>query len=83
MPWENPVRMKGTMMAFKNTCTTLAKVGEDEPIFVLRAQDPLAPYCIRQWVTSAAMRGVDKAKLKEAMDCADAMDKWTNQKLPD
>ena len=37
-------------MAFKATCTCLAKVAPDEPIFVLRAQDTSAPSVVLEWV---------------------------------
>lgn len=84
MPRENPVRMKGTMMAFKNTCRTLAKTPCDEPIFVLRAQDELAPDLVRLWAVRAKNRAeISDEKYAEAMTCADAMQAWPTRKLPD
>ncbi len=73
-------------MATKNTDQTLTKVGEDEPIFVLRAQDLLAPDAVEFWVSSAAMLGVSPEKLREAENLADAMRDWQEDhdcKLPD
>jgi hypothetical protein len=37
-------------MATKLTDQCLAKVGDDEPIFVLRAQDAFAPIVVRVWI---------------------------------
>jgi hypothetical protein len=37
-------------MATKLTDQCLAKVGDDEPIFVLRAQDRFAPTVVRVWI---------------------------------
>lgn len=36
-------------MAYKHNDSCLAKVREDEPIFVLRGQDVLAPDIVRAW----------------------------------
>jgi len=53
----------------------------DEPMFVLLARDPKAADLVRMW---AALREgnshgdtfKDAAKIREAMQCADAMDEW-------
>lgn len=63
----------------------------DEPIFTLRAKDPIAPNLIRNW---AMMRfhhiaGGQRpntpeqwAKVGEALDCANQMDAWRARKYP-
>ena len=63
------------------------KAAEDEPIFVLRAQDLLAPACVRTWAQLARSHGTPEAKVREAFDLADRMVAWqdaTNRcKVPD
>lgn len=70
-------------MAHKNTCPTLAKIGDDEPIFVLRAQDELAARVVRFWATLAANHRVDEEKVAEAMRCSAEMERWPGRKKPD
>lgn len=68
-----------------------AKLGDDEPFFVLRANDPLAPNIVMEWVRarihetnmSPLDSSVDieimereKEKLKEAIDCSRSMTIW-------
>jgi hypothetical protein len=70
-------------MGYKGNDPCLEKVGPDEPIFVLRAQDLLAPQRVRYWAELAIERGVSQAKVDEALACADAMDAWPTRKYPD
>lgn len=59
------------------------RAAPDEPMFTLLARDPSAPELVREW---AFQRGLliagglkpesDRAKIDEAMRCADAMDAW-------
>jgi hypothetical protein len=70
-------------MGFKHDDRCLAKVGDTEPIFVLRAQDLLAPAIIRLWADLAALEGADEAKLYEARACAARMEAWPSRKFPD
>lgn len=76
-------------MGFKSDDACLAKVADDEPIFVLRAQDRLAPRAIREWADRAIeqyfiQRGSDNSKvdpafhrkITEARALADAMEAW-------
>ena len=53
-----------------------AKADPDEPIFVLRAKDPLAPILVRLWVELRELSGEDNNKLNEAVDCSHEMDRW-------
>lgn len=55
----------------------------DEPIFVLRARDPLAATTVRAWAEAAKgsrlQRPVHEAeKIQAALMCADTMDNWRN-----
>ena len=62
-----------------------AAAADDEPIFTLRARDPLAPILVRLWVSmrqfSRPMNDEpdplrESDKRIEAMNCADAMTMW-------
>jgi len=54
----------------------LSRAGEDEPIFVLRAKDPIAAIAVRIWVTLANDRGIHMDRVEEAELLADQMDFW-------
>ena len=66
-----------------NADSCLNKIPGDEPIFVLRASDILAPIVVQYWVTLAADTGVPVKKVQEACSVASAMIHWPNRKLPD
>jgi hypothetical protein len=55
----------------------------DEPLFVLRAQDRLAAATVRFWAQLLEASRGNAALVKEARECANAMDKWPVKKLPD
>lgn len=67
-----------------------AKAADDEPIFVLRGQDKLAPELVREWARRFATHHLYmqqgtywNKKYREAMALADAMEAWPNRKMPD
>lgn len=72
-------------MATKYHDLCLDKVADDEPIFVLRAQDITAPDVVRFWIRNALDQGahIDPEKLTHAWACIDAMEAWPMRKLPD
>ena len=53
-----------------------AKAADDEPIFVLRANDPLAAQLVEVWADLAEYSGVELAKCQEAKVCAQEMADW-------
>ena len=69
------------------------KAEPDEPLFTLRAKDPLAPVLVRLWVELRAMtRPVDeiadegqqtreRRKQAEAESCAEQMEMWHEDHL--
>ena len=61
----------------------LGKAASDEPIFILRGQDKLAPDLIEQWANMAYEMGCPAAKVQEAHDLADQMRNWHLRKYPD
>jgi hypothetical protein len=70
-------------MATKHDSKTLAKAGDNEPIFVLRANDALAEDAVRHWAAHALYKGVPAEKVKGALEIADAMNAWPSKKIPD
>lgn len=72
---------RNTDGTWEDSC--LAKVKPEEPIFVLRAQDFIAPKLVRAWAIQAKAVGCPLEKVQEALDCADSMDKWPTRKWPD
>ncbi len=68
-------------MALKNNCPTLKKVADNEPIFVLRAQDASAPATIREWVKLNPQLLAEKRD--EALACAAQMESWPGRRPAD
>jgi hypothetical protein len=71
----------------------LGKAADDEPVFVLRAQDALSDELVDKWADDAigafpALEMDAKGrglvhKINEARDCAKAMRQWPTRKRPD
>jgi hypothetical protein len=67
----------------------LGKAADDEPVFVLRAQDCLAADLVDKWAIFARVgmpsAGVEASghKINEAVQIADAMRNWPKHKQPD
>jgi hypothetical protein len=59
------------------------KIPEDEPVFLLRAQDQVAAEAVRHWAVLHRYKGgnVDIAMMAEKQ--ADLMDKWPKHKPAD
>jgi hypothetical protein len=65
-----------------NSC--LNNAGDDEPIFVLKSTDELAPVVVREWadryyrskVAQGGLTPKQQAKYEEALGLADQMDEW-------
>ena len=70
-------------MGFKNNDRVLDKISDDEPIFVLRAQDLLAPMIIRLWAEAAQHLGISDERYNEAIDAVEQMESWPTRKFPD
>jgi hypothetical protein len=71
------------LVATKHNSISLDKAKDDEPIFVLRAQDLLAPDVVRGWADVAERAGCSPAKVTEAREIADAMERWPARRMPD
>lgn len=62
----------------------LGKAADNEPVFILRAQDKTAANLVRQWAEFASGRlGYNHPKVVEAYEVAVEMDRWPNRKYPD
>lgn len=62
-------------MSTKHNSQCLAKAGDDEPIFVLRAKDPTSPQVIVKWAADNIGKQPHE-KLMAAIKVADDMQKW-------
>lgn len=68
------------------SCLTSAQ--DDEPIFVLKSTDELAPEIVRQWAGAywrskgwdAGISDKQRAKHAEALDLANQMEKWRSER---
>lgn len=58
-------------MAFKPTCPTLKKVADDEPIFVLRAQDESVSTVVAYWLKCNPQ--ISDERKTEVNKCIEAM----------
>lgn len=54
----------------------LNRAEDDEPVFVLRAHDRVAPATVRDWAQRAKNAGVHAEKIEEAMLVAYQMERW-------
>jgi len=59
----------------------LAKVADNEPIFVLRAQDISAPETILHWIIQNP--AISEDKRAEAFACSEEMRRWHKRKSAD
>lgn len=63
------------------------KIAEDEPVFLLRAKDALAPNTLRHWADQLAWQtSEDDPLVRLAKDQADKMEEWARingSKTPD
>jgi hypothetical protein len=58
----------------------------DEPVFLLRAKDIVAPSVVRTWATSAYSSGANDLITATAREHADLMEKWQDEhsyQIPD
>ena len=58
------------------------RAGEDEPLFVLRAQDVLAAGVVREWADRAERGGTKAEIVAEARKVAEEMEAWPFHKHP-
>lgn len=68
-------------MGTKQDDRTLARCADDEPIFVLRAQDETAPNTVLYWLQ--ANPDLPEYKVTEAMNTVKAMRRWPTKKAAD
>lgn len=62
------------------------KIGEDEPVFLLRAKDKLAPATLRDWALKLQAADGDEAMIEAAYIHASRMERWQQEhgcKVPD
>lgn len=64
------------MATKRNGVPCYDKAGIDEPLFVLRSTDALAPEIVREWAYRAQAAGTPAEKVEEARRTADAIEDW-------
>lgn len=69
-------------MGYKSNDPCLQKAGEDEMLFVLRAQDKSAPKVVLHWIAKN-FETLEEDKLREAFEAALTMRRFRNRKDPD
>jgi hypothetical protein len=79
--------IKRDELANPNSC--LNKAADNEPIFVLRANDDIAAYVVREWAyryyqdkrsNPGGVTDPQKAKFDEALELADTMERWQRER---
>jgi hypothetical protein len=61
----------------------LGKAHDDEPVFILRAQDIHAAELVMKWAIWCRAGNTPEDKVDEAFRIAEAMQDWPNRKQPD
>lgn len=61
----------------------LKSMAINEPVFVLRARDPIAADIVRYWAWRAQCLHVNYDKVETARQVATKMDNWPTKQLPD
>ena len=62
--------------ALQNDCGCLGRAALDEPVFILRAQDKLAPRVVVWWAHLADQAGYSEDKVRGALILAKQMADW-------
>jgi hypothetical protein len=76
-----PACSRRNSMATKLTSPSLKKIGDEEEIFVLRAQDASAPRSVILWIADNLHASDDK--LRDAFECALRMRRHSKTKAAD
>jgi hypothetical protein len=64
-----------------NSC--LNRAADDEPIFILRAKDPLAAKLVEEWAAKAVLEQAhEDPKIQAAYRFAQAMKEWRLKNVP-
>jgi hypothetical protein len=58
-------------------------IPEDEPVFLLRAQDANAAVIVRLYAQRAQLYGAAPEFVRRCLNWADVMEAWPNKKTPD
>ena len=78
--------MKHARKDYNRIQDPLGLIPEDEPVFLLRGQDVLAPELLRQWSIKLLLKGGSGIMAEMVMNHAKEMENWQKkykQKLPD
>ena len=62
--------------ALRGGCSSIGRTELDEPVFILRAQDILAPRVVVRWAHLAEQAGTAQDKVRGALEVAKQMADW-------
>ena len=62
--------------ALRCGCSSIGRTELDEPVFILRAQDILAPRVVVRWAHLAEQAGTAQDKVRGALEVAKQMADW-------
>lgn len=69
-------------LELRSPTSCLNKASNEEPVFVLRAKDSMAPQTVRLWASMS--HGIhEEDKVDEAFKCAAHMEEWRKQNVPE
>lgn len=72
---------KKEMIEDPNSCFN--KAADNEPLFVLRAQDIFAPMFVKKWAETLSSMRLGEKKIAGAWRVVEEMLRWPNRKIPD
>ena len=78
--------MKHTRPDYNRIQDPADKIPEDEPVFLLRGQDVLAPSLVKDWAIRLLAAGGDIKMAAMALEQSELMREWQrtqNKKMPD
>lgn len=68
--------MKHLRTDYDDAAALDAKIPADEPVFLIRGQDPASRPALRAWATATEMLGGDPELVRRVREWADHMDCW-------
>ena len=75
--------MKHARKDYNDLAALDRKIPKDEPVFLIRGQDLLAPGVLRYYADEAKRAHVDPRIARSVRDQAKKMEAWHKHKLPD
>ncbi len=78
--WRQRHRIRSAAEELADGESVLNRAADDEPVFVLRARDPLAVMTVLWWAHNAVGAGGGERKYNAALEIAMAIERWRGRK---